>query len=66
VSHDKAGHGGRWNACLQTLKGHDSLVNAVSFSHDSIWLALSVRHDNLTMSIAKIKECLRPVLCKSR
>ncbi|KAL2020054.1 hypothetical protein VTK56DRAFT_8957 [Thermocarpiscus australiensis] len=33
-----------WNACLQTLEGHSSLVNSVAWSHDATRLA-SASHD---------------------
>jgi WD40 repeat protein len=48
-----------WNACLQTLEGHSSLVFSVIFSHDLAWLASASCDRTIKIWNASSGECLR-------
>ena len=49
----------QWNACLQTLEGHSSLVNSVVFSHDSTRLASAFDDSTVKIWDARNGDCLQ-------
>jgi WD40 repeat protein len=48
-----------WSACLQTLEGHNNLVNSVAFSHDSTRLASALGDGTVKVWDASSGKCLQ-------
>ena len=48
-----------WSACLQTLKGHSSVVTFVAFSGDSTKLASALNNSTIRLWDVSSSACLR-------